>query len=58
MHSSPNVPSTKPGARNAFIGGVLIFAVCRVVRTLSHAYSIFIGPSVDADQPPQPSAFT
>src|ERR1051326_8803328 len=57
-HSSPNVPSTKPAARNAFIGGVLILAVWRTVRTLSHAYSIFSGPYVDAGQPPQPSAFT
>jgi hypothetical protein len=36
-HSSPNVPSTKPGARNAFIGGVFSFAAYSTVRTLSHA---------------------
>src|SRR5271169_2080379 len=57
-HSRPNVPSTNPGARNGFIGGVLSFVVYLTVRTLSHAYSIRIGPSVPADQPPQPSAFT
>ena len=28
------------------------------VRTFSHAYSIFIGPSVDADQPEKPIALT
>ena len=50
-HSSPNVPSTKPGARNAAIGGRFSFAGYWTVRTLSHAYSIFIGPSVDADHP-------
>ena len=44
-HSSPNVPSTKPGARNAFIGGVLIFApygdradVLAVVEHLHRAF--------------------
>ena len=37
MHSSPNVPSTNPGARNAFIGGWLVFAACVVVRTFGHA---------------------
>ncbi len=35
--SSPNVPSTKPGARNAFIGGWLIFAAQVVVLTFSQA---------------------
>ena len=35
--SSPNVPSTNPGARNAFIGGWLIFAAHVVVFTFSHA---------------------
>ena len=56
-HSRPNVPSTKPGARNAFIGGVFSFAPYMTVRTLSHAYSICIGPSVIAVQPDQPTAF-
>ena len=31
-HSSPNVPSTKPGARNAAIGAEFSFAPCSVVR--------------------------
>jgi hypothetical protein len=37
MHSSPNVPSTKPGARNAFMGGVFTFAPCVTVRTFGQA---------------------
>ena len=37
MHSSPNVPSTKPGARNAFIGGVLSLAGESTVRTFSQS---------------------
>ena len=36
-HSSPNVPSTNPGARNGFIGGLLIFAPRVVVLTFGHA---------------------
>src|SRR5436190_1310181 len=47
-HSSANVPSTKPGARNAAIGGRFSLVGFCTVRTFSHAYSIFIGPSVDA----------
>ena len=34
--STPKVPSTKPGARNAFIGGWLIFAAYVVVFTFAH----------------------
>ena len=36
-HSSPNVPSTNPGARNAFIGGVLSRAPYVTVRTFSQS---------------------
>jgi hypothetical protein len=35
--SSPKVPSTKPGARNAFIGGRFSFAPRTTVRTFSQA---------------------
>ena len=36
-HSSPNVPSTNPGARNGRIGGVFTFAPRVTVFTLGHA---------------------
>src|ERR671923_29753 len=36
-HSRPKVPSTKPGARKAAIGGRLSFAPYSTVRTFSHA---------------------
>ena len=58
MHSSPNVPSTNPGARKAAIGGVLTFAPYSTVSTFSHAYSIFIGLAVPGIQPSQPSEQT
>src|SRR5207244_11613038 len=51
-------PSTNPGARNAFIGGVFTFAPWTTVLTFGHAYSIRIGPSVPAFQPDQPTALT
>jgi hypothetical protein len=55
-HSSDHVPSTKPGARNASIGGRFSFAPYSTVRTFSHACSICIGPAVEGSQPSQPSA--
>ena len=52
------MPSTKPGARKAALGGVFSFAPYSTVRTFGHAYSISIGPEVLAEKPLKPTALT